>query len=390
MSVAASPVATPAPRATRGPALTHAAFAIVLAVAAVLRLSGLGWLPSPAGDEGNWTLYGLRILHGEPAALAPDAAFVSLLYARLIAVSMSVLGPTFTAARLVGALAVLLAIVVVYLVFGWLGSWRAGLAAAAMIAVHPWAVLYARIASVPYGLAFALLVAGPLLFAAGVLRERMAMVAAGVLVTGSAIHFSPLSLVGAAACGLFALHPARRWVLRRPATWIAVALTAVHVGPVLLRGGARGRGRAGPAPAHVLLAERGRIRAHDGHRAHGRGHPASLHERRHVRPRRHGAPPAPGRPRGARRLRTGAAAARPLRGALLRGGPPALAVDPGPGAQLVPAREPHGPLRLRGPARARPARGRGGRGATAACARRRWRSSWAGCASAPGAPPPPS
>ena len=221
-----------------GPARIHAAFAIVLAVAAVLRLAGLGWLPSPAGDEGNWTLYGLRILHGEPAALAPDAAFVSLLYARLIAVAMAVLGPTFTAARLVGALAVLVAIVVVYLVFGWLGSWRAGLATAAMIAVHPWTVLYARIASVPYGLAFALLLAGPLLFAAGVLRERTAMVAAGVLVTGSAIHFSPLSLVGAAACGLFALHPAHRWVLRRPATWIAVALTALHVWPVL-RGAAR-------------------------------------------------------------------------------------------------------------------------------------------------------
>jgi hypothetical protein len=217
-----------------GAARTHAAFALVLGVAAVLRLSGLGWLPSPAGDEGNWTLYALRILHGEPAALAPDAAFVSLLYARLIALSMSVLGPTFTAARLVGAGAVLLAILVVYLVLGWLGSWRAGLAAAAMMAVHPWAVFYARIASVPYGLAFALLVAGPVVFAAGVLRQRIVMVGVGILVTGLAIHFSPLSLVGAAACGLFALHPAHRWVLRRPATWIAVAVTIVHVGPVLL------------------------------------------------------------------------------------------------------------------------------------------------------------
>jgi len=212
----------------------HVAFAFLLAVAAVLRLFGLGWLPSPAGDEGNWTLYALRILHGEPAALAPEASFVSLLYARLIALSMSVLGPTFTAARLVGATAVLVAIVVVYLVLGWMGSWRAGLAAAAVVAVHPWAVFYARIASVPYGLAFALLLVGPVVFAAGVLRQRMAMVGAGILVTGVAIHFSPLSLVGAAACGLFLLHPSHRWVLRRPVTWIAGAITALHVAPVLL------------------------------------------------------------------------------------------------------------------------------------------------------------
>jgi len=50
-----------------------------------LHFYGLGWLPSPAGDEGNWALYGSRILAGQPVALAPDAAFVSLLYARLIA-----------------------------------------------------------------------------------------------------------------------------------------------------------------------------------------------------------------------------------------------------------------------------------------------------------------
>jgi len=56
---------------------------------------GLGWLPSPAGDEGNWALYGWRMLGGQPVALALDAAFVSLLYARLIAAAMALLGPTF-------------------------------------------------------------------------------------------------------------------------------------------------------------------------------------------------------------------------------------------------------------------------------------------------------
>lgn len=34
----------------------HAAFALLLGVAAVLRLFGRGWLPSRAGDEGNPSL----------------------------------------------------------------------------------------------------------------------------------------------------------------------------------------------------------------------------------------------------------------------------------------------------------------------------------------------
>jgi len=212
----------------------HLPFVIVMVVAAVLRLYGLSWLPSPSGDEGNWTLYGLRILQHQPVALAPEASFVSLLYARLIALSMAVLGPTFLAARLVGALAVLTAIAVSYFVFGWLGSWRAGLTAAAALAVHPWAVFYARVASVPYGLAFAILTVGPLLFAAGLLAHRGLVAAAALVLTSVAIHFSPLALVGAAACGLFSVLPPHRWIWRRGAMWGAVAISAAHTIPVVL------------------------------------------------------------------------------------------------------------------------------------------------------------
>jgi hypothetical protein len=213
---------------------SHVAFLALFAAAAALRLYALGWLPSPAGDEGNWTLYALRMLQGQPVALAPDAAFVSLLHARLIAVAMTMFGPTFLAARLVGTLAVLGSMVAAYVLLGRLGSWRGGLAAAAVVGFHPWAVFYARTAAVPYALALALLIVGPLVFVAGTLGRRPWVVAVGTIVVSLAIHFSPLALVGAAACGLFVLFPPHRWVLRQSPTWIAAALALAHAAPVLL------------------------------------------------------------------------------------------------------------------------------------------------------------
>lgn len=211
----------------------HFPFFALFGLALLLHFYGLGWLPSPAGDEGNWALYGRRMLGGQPVALAPEAAFVSLLYARLIAAVMALLGPTFAAARLVGTIAVLAAIAIVYLVLGWLGCRRAGVAAAALLTVHPWAVMYGRTASTPYALALGVLTVGPVCFAAGLLRRRARLAAAGLVLTSVAIHFSPLALVAVAACGLFALWPAHRWILRRPELWAAVVLSAAHSFPVL-------------------------------------------------------------------------------------------------------------------------------------------------------------
>lgn len=211
----------------------HASIIAVMAVAAALRLPALGWLPSPAGDEGNWTLYALRLLQGQPVALAPDAAFVSLLYARLIAGSMAALGPSFFAARLVGVLAVLAAIAAGFLLLNRLGSRRAALAFAAVLAVHPWSVLYSRICSVPYAVALATMVLGPLLFLAGLHAKRMASLAAGILVTSLGGHFSPLTVAGAAACGAITLLPDHRWIWSRWATYAALAAGAVHVAPVV-------------------------------------------------------------------------------------------------------------------------------------------------------------
>jgi hypothetical protein len=202
-------------------------------------------MPSPAGDEGNWTLYGLRLMKGQPAELAEEAAFVSLLYAHMIAAAMRVVGADFLAARLLGTLAVLACIVVGYLVLDRLGSRRAGLALAALVAFHPWSVLYSRIASVPYALAFAVVTIGPLLFVAGLRQRRPLLVGTGVLVTSLGAHFSPLTLVAAAACALVALAQPNRWVLRQPALYAAGVVAALHALPVV-------RAAAGVAGALAL------------------------------------------------------------------------------------------------------------------------------------------
>ncbi len=211
----------------------HGAFLLVLVAAALLRLPGIGWFPSPAGDEGNWALYGLRLSRGQTAELAPDAAFVSLLFARLIAASIGVLGPTFVAARAVNAIGVMLGMAGTYAGLASLGARRAGVAAAAVVAVHPWAVFYARTASVPYALALAAMTAGPTLFAAGGLRHRPSLVATGIVITSVAIHFSPLAAVGIVACAFFSLFPAVRWILGSPATWVAAAVAAAQGLPVV-------------------------------------------------------------------------------------------------------------------------------------------------------------
>ena len=223
----------------------HGLLLLTLAVAAVLRLWGLEWLPSPAGDEGNWTLYALRISRGQAAALDANAAFVTLLYAHLIAKAMAVFGAGFFAARLVGTLAILATVVVAYVVPTWLGSRRAGVALAALVALHPWSVAYSRICSVPYALAFAVGLAGSLLFMAGLRTQRMTLVVAGVLVVSLGAHFSPLTAAAPAACGLYALARPHLWIWRRWPFYAAVAVAGLHAFPVL-RSALRVAGQAPP------------------------------------------------------------------------------------------------------------------------------------------------
>jgi hypothetical protein len=216
------------------PAAHHLMFSAVLLLALLLRLPALGWLPSPAGDEGNWARYGLAISRGEPAELDPEAAFVSMLFAHLIAASIDLLGATFVATRIVNVVGLAAGMSLSYAGLAFLGSRRAGLAVALLLAVHPWAVMYTRTASVPYGLALAAMTAGPVWFAAGVLKKRPVIAGAGLVITSLAIHFSPLAAVAVVACGLLLLAPAHRWMWRRWATWAAAGIAAAHGLPVVL------------------------------------------------------------------------------------------------------------------------------------------------------------
>ena len=222
----------------------HLPFLGVLALALLLRLPALGWFPSPAGDEGNWAQYGLALSRGESAALAPDASFVSLLFAYLIAASIKILGATFVATRSVNVTGLMLGMTISYFVLARLGSRTAGLAVCALLAVHPWTVMYTRTASVPYALALAAMTAGPLLFVAGTLRRAPFLGAAGLVITSLAIHFSPLAAVAVVACAAYSLLPAHRWVLKAWPTWVAVLVAAVHGLPVVL--GALKVARAAP------------------------------------------------------------------------------------------------------------------------------------------------
>ncbi len=212
----------------------HLPFLMVLLGALLLRLPALGWLPSPAGDEGNWAHYGLAISRGEPAQLAPDAAFVSMLFAHLIAFAIKLLGATFVATRSVNVFGLIAGMVLSYAGLVRLGSRRAGLAVALLLAAHPWAVMYTRTASVPYALALSAMTAGPIWFAAGVLGKRPWVAGAGLVLTSLAIHFSPLAAVGIVACGLFLLFPANRFMFRQKALWAAAGIAAAHGLPVVL------------------------------------------------------------------------------------------------------------------------------------------------------------
>ena len=229
--------------------VTHrAAILIPVAAAVALRSYGLGWLPSPAGDEGNWTLYAHQLLQGGAPELAPQAQFVSLLHAHLLAMTMRVFGETFLAARLVGAAAMIATVVVVYWLLARRGSRRAAMAASLLIAVHPWTVMYSRTAAVPYAIALATMTVGPLLWVSGVLERRPRLLATGVLVISLGAHFSPLTIIGAVACIVFAaVRRERRWVFTHWAPYAAVAVSEIHILPLLRS--AMGVARAGsPAP----------------------------------------------------------------------------------------------------------------------------------------------
>lgn len=219
-----------APRSHRAWGLTLAA---IVALGLALRLPHLGALPNPSGDEGNWTLFGLDALEGRAPRMTPDARFVSTLFAHLIGLSYRLGGVSFESARSVLVAGLTLCIVGAALTARRLGLPRAGLAIAALLAVHPWSVLWSRTVTVPYALALGLGVLGPLLL---LLAARGASALAVVLAgqcLALGIHFTPLSLLPIAASLLWVIAPQRRALLRRPAFRASIALASLHLVPVL-------------------------------------------------------------------------------------------------------------------------------------------------------------
>ena len=125
----------------------------LLLLALALRLPALERLPTPCGDEGNWAWYGRELAAGRAVALEPDARFVSLAFARLIAASISLFGSSFQAVRAPLVLGAALSMLGAYALGAGLRRRELGLAVAALLATHPWAVLWSRTATVPYALA---------------------------------------------------------------------------------------------------------------------------------------------------------------------------------------------------------------------------------------------
>ncbi len=190
-------------------------------LALALRLPWLGAIPNPAGDEGNWAWYGLELLEHRPVALHPDARFVSMAFARMIALAYALLGPSFAAARSVLVVGVTSAVVASWALARRLSLARAALAIAATLALHPWSIIWSRTVCVPYALALSLGVVGPLAWLDALRTRRWWAVLLASHLVCAAMHFSPLALVPIGACSLWALYK------RLPLKLVPVALTGL-------------------------------------------------------------------------------------------------------------------------------------------------------------------
>lgn len=112
---------------------------------------------------------------------------------------------------------------------------RAGVALAALLAVHPWSVVWSRVAVAPYALSLVTAVAGTLAVAIAWGDARRPLVArvlaAQLLALG--FHFSPLALIPALASAVWiALY--RKEMLRDRGTLLAGGLALAHVAPIAL------------------------------------------------------------------------------------------------------------------------------------------------------------
>ncbi len=224
----------------------------LLLLALALRLPALERLPTPCGDEGNWAWYGRELAAGRAVTLDADARFVTLAFAHLIAAFMRALGPAFAAARAPLVAGVALAMVGAYGLGRGLRRPDAGLAVAALLAVHPWSVMASRNATTPYALALGAMACAPLawLYAH---REGRAWrwILAGALL-GAGLHASPLAALTALTCAAWTLSaPGPRAALRTRGPWLALLAATLAALPVM--SGALAVARGGSTrPRHLF------------------------------------------------------------------------------------------------------------------------------------------
>jgi len=212
-----------------------------LVLALALRLPWLGSTPNPSGDEGNWTWIAWKLLRGHPVELPPDARFVPLTFAWLIAGSYRLLGPSFASARAVLVLGLVTGSVLAFVLARRIGAPRAALAVVVALALHPWAVLWSRTVTVPYALSLALSVVGPLAFLdAQRTRDPWRMLLAAQLL-GFGFHFSPLAAIPLGACVLHSFGTERP----RGRTLAAASTALVHVLPMACAALRAARGNPG-------------------------------------------------------------------------------------------------------------------------------------------------
>jgi hypothetical protein len=197
---------------------------LVFLLAVLTRVVGLGVAPTPAGDEGNWALLGLQLSRGRPGQLPPDAAFVTSLFAHFISWMFRVFGPSWTSARLSLVFATLVTMVAVVR----LAPRHAGTRMIALLALHPWAVLWGRTVSVPYSLALCTGVVGPLAWLHAVRVQSIWRLFFASQVLGLGLHFSPLAMLPFATCLFWSLRvePLRR------SHWPAALSGLLHLVPI--------------------------------------------------------------------------------------------------------------------------------------------------------------
>jgi 4-amino-4-deoxy-L-arabinose transferase-like glycosyltransferase len=193
---------------------------LVLVVAAVLRLAFLASFPEVEADEGLWTnstknflLFGDWFMDGRTHVfLSPAFHGISLL-------SFWVLGPSIEAARLVSAVAGVGSVALLYLlVLRVAGDRWLALAAAAVLALDPWAVVLSRRALVE-----SLQVLLALGAAAALARPgRASIVAGGALFAMALLAKLNVAILGIVLALFLLLRPAGR--SDRPRGWWKIGL----------------------------------------------------------------------------------------------------------------------------------------------------------------------